>query len=96
MVMVGINRYPNMAVKPINKGVITVFNDVIHIGLKINSKRLLKRLLWHMGNDIPIFMMIPISNNNHIFGLFDVIDNANGGDMVVVRMVKDEDSMTND
>ena len=93
MVIVGINKYPNMAVKTLNKGIITVIQGSIHIGLRILNKRLSKRLLWHNEKDIPIFMMIPISKHNYIFGLFDVIDNDNK--MIVVSMINDNDSTTN-
>ena len=95
MVVVGITKYPNITMTAINKGVVTVLNGQIHIGLRINSKRLLKRLLWHSINNVPIFMMIPITKNNSIFGLFYIINNGNEYESkIVARMVKEEDSIT--
>jgi len=91
MVIVGIEEYSNNVVQSINKGVIMVLNGLIHVGLRINDKRLLKRLLWHKKNNMPIFMMIPIATRSSIFGLFYVVDKRIGKNEIVVKLIEDDE-----
>jgi len=89
MVVVGITKYPNITMTAINKGVVTVLNGQIHIGLRINSKRLLKRLLKHYNtNEKQVFMSIPINSRGSIFGVFEIVD-FNGKKEFLLRLVED-------
>ena len=92
MVIVGIEEYSNNVIQSINKGVITVLNGFIHVGLRINDKRLLKRLLWHKKNNMPIFMMIPIATRSSIFGLFYVVSSSSSSSSeLIVRLIEDDE-----
>ena len=89
MVIVGIQKYEDTSVTSISKGVVTVLNGQIHIMIKINYERLLKRLLRHYSTkNKQVFMTIPINANGSIFGVFRIVE-FNGKNEFLLRLIED-------